>query len=155
MLEDKIFQDYIEAKKKRDEIKASALSFLRSALHNSAIEKRKQKLDDQDVILVLKRQIKEHQDSIEQFKKGNRPDLVDKETRELEILQSYLPKQLSCEELLPIVEETIKLLGVQDLKNMGQVIKEVIHKTNGQADGKLVSDLVKRALTKDKTCQEK
>ena len=149
MLEDRIFQDYIEAKKKRDEIKASTLSFLRSALHNFAIEKRKEKLDDQDVISILKRQVKERQDSIEQFKKGNRTDLVDKETKELEILQSYLPRQLTADELGPVIEEAIKSVGAADIKNMGQVIKEVMAKTKGQADGKLVSDLVKNALTKD------
>lgn len=148
MLENKILQDFIEARKKKDEIKVSTLSFLRSALHNFAIEKRKEKLDDQDVISILKRQVKEHQDSIEQFKKGNRTDLVDKETNELKILQSYLPKQLTAEELGPVIEEAIKSVGAADLKNMGQVIKEVIRKTKGQADGKLVSDLVKNALTK-------
>jgi len=148
MLEEKIFKDFIEAKKNRNEGKASALSFLRSALHNFAIEKRKEKLDDGDVILVLKKQVKERHDSIEQFKKGNRTDLVDKETKELEILQSYLPKQLTAEELMPIIEEAIKTIGAQDLKQMGQVIKEIMAKTKGQADGKLISDLVKNALTK-------
>ncbi|MFH1202435.1 MAG: GatB/YqeY domain-containing protein [Candidatus Omnitrophota bacterium] len=151
MLEEKILKDFNEARKQKDQIMASTLSFLRAALINAAIEKRKKSLEDSDVISILKRQVKERQDSIEQFKKGNRLDLVEKETKELQILKSYLPKQLTEAELLPIIQEALNSTGAKDIKSMGMVIKEVISKTKSQADGSLVSELVKKALTKTQT----
>jgi len=148
MLEEKILNDYKEAMKARDALKSSVLSFLRAQIMNTAIEKQKKALDDNDVIAVIKRQIKQRQDSIEQFKKGNRQDLADKEINELEILKSYLPPQLSSDEIKKIVEEAIITQGAQGLKDMGGVMKEVAAKIGQSADGKLVSDLVKERLSK-------
>ena len=148
MLEEKIFNDYKEAMKNRDTLKSSALSFLRAAMINVAIEKKKKNLDDNDCIAVIKKQIKQHQDSIEQFQKGNRQDLADKETKELEILKSYLPPELPAEEIKKIIEEAIALTGAQDMKDMGKVMKEVTAKITGRADSKLVSDLVREGLSK-------
>jgi len=147
MLEDKILNDYKEAMKNKDTLKVSTLSFLRAQFMNLAIEKRKKVLDDIDAIAAIKKQIKQHLDSIEQFKQGNRQDLVDKETKELEILKSYLPPELPAEEIKKIIEEAIAVTGAQDMKDMGRVMKEVNVKIAGQADGKLVSDLVKERLS--------
>lgn len=147
MLEDKILNDYKEAMKNKDTLKASTLSFLRAQFMNLAIEKRKKLLDDIDAIAAIKKQIKQHLDSIEQFKQGNRQDLVDKETKELEILKSYLPPELPVEEIKKIIEEAIAVTGAQDMKDMGKVIKETNTKVAGRADGKLVSDLVKERLS--------
>ena len=148
MLERKIFNDYKEAMKNRDTLKSSALSFLRASLINVAIEKKKKNLDDNDCIAVIKKQIKQRQDSIEQFQKGNRQDLADKETKELEILKSYLPPELPAEEIKKIIEEAVALTAAQDMKDMGKVMKEITAKIAGRADGKLVSDLVRERLTK-------
>lgn len=149
MLEEKILNDYKEAMKNKDAIKSSTLSFLRAQMMNVAIEKRKKALDDNDVIAIIKKQIKQHRDSIEQFNKGNRQDLVDKESEELKILESYLPQQLSPEEIKKIIEEAIVAVGAQrDLKDMGRVMKEVMPKIAQLADAKLVSDLVKESLLK-------
>jgi len=147
-LEGKIFNDYKEAMKNKDTVKSSTLSFLRAEVINVAIEKKKKALDDNEVITVIKKQIKQHQDSIEQFKKGNRQDLADKETKELEILKAYLPPELPAEEIKKIIEEAIALTGAQDMKDMGKVMKEVTAKIAGRADGKLVSDLVRERLSK-------
>lgn len=147
MLEEKIMSDYKEAVKAKDSIRSSILSFLRSQFKYLAIEKRKDTLDDDEVISIIKKEIKKHQDSIEQFAKGNRQDLVDKETKELQILNTYLPKQLSGEEVKKIVEEAVKATAAQGPKDMGKVMKEVIAKIGQSADGKLVSDLVKARLT--------
>lgn len=147
MLEDKILNDYKEAMKNKDTLKASTLSFLRAQFMNLAIEKRKKLLNDIDAIAAIKKQIKQHLDSIEQFKQGNRQDLVDKETKELEILKSYLPPELPVEEIKKIIEEAIAVTGAQDMKDMGKVIKETNTKVAGRADGKLVSDLVKERLS--------
>lgn len=148
MLEGKIFNDYKEAMKNRDTLKSSVLSFLRASLINVAIEKKKKNLDDNDCIAVIKKQIKQRQDSIEQFQKGNRQDLADKETKELEILKVYLPPELTVEEIKKIIEEAVALTAAQDIKDMGKVMKEITAKIAGRADGKLVSDLVREKLTK-------
>lgn len=148
MLEEKIFNDYKEAMKNKDTLKSSVLSFLRAAMINTAFEKKKKNLEDNEVIAVIKKQIKQHQDSIEQFQKGNRPDLADKETKELEILKSYLPPELSEDEVKKIIEEAVTLTSAQDIKDMGKVMKEVAAKVAGCADGKMVSDLVKERLLK-------
>ena len=154
MLEDKILNDYQEAMKKRDEIRASTLSFLRSALANAAIEKRKKNLDDAEVISVIKKQLKSHLDSIEQFKKGNRSDLVEKETKELEILKSYLPPELPVEEISKVIEEIVSQTDASSMKDMGKVMKEVMARIGGQADGKVVSSLVKERLSKREEKEE-
>lgn len=148
MLEDKILNDYKEAMKKRDAVKISTLSFLRAAIANLAIDKKNEKLEDADIISIIKKQIKQRQDSIEQFKKGSRPDLADKEEKETEVLKIYLPRELSIDEVKKIIEEVVTATGASGLKDMGKVMKEVISKTAGCADGKLVSDLVKERLTR-------
>jgi len=147
VLEEKIFNDYRQAMKSKDALRSSALSFLRSQMMNAAIEKRKKNLDDAEVIAVIKKQVKQRQDSIEQFKKGNRLDLVEKETGELEILQSYLPAQMSEEEINKVIDEVVVQIGAAGIKDMGKVMKEALARIGGQADGKVVSDLVKARLS--------
>lgn len=149
MLEEKILNDYKEAMKSKDTLRASTLSFLRAQFMNLVIEKRKKNLDDNEVIMVIRKQIKQHQDSIEQFKKGSRQDLVDKETKESEILRSYLPQELTLDEIKKIIEDAIVSTGALGMKDMGRVMKEVTAKiSRAGADGKLVSDLVKERLLK-------
>jgi hypothetical protein len=148
MLEERILKDYQEAMKARDTLKSTLLSSLRSEIVNAAIKEKKNKLDDNGIIAVIRKQIKQHRDSIEQFQKGGRPDLVDKEKRELQILESYLPEQLSSEEIKKIIEEAILATAAQGPKDMGRVIKEVIVKIGQGADAKLVSDLIKERLLK-------
>lgn len=146
-LEDKILNDYKAAMKAKDALKVSILSFLRSQFMNVRIDKRKDKLDDGDAIVVVKKIIKQHQDSIEGFKAGNRQDLVDKETKELEILRAYLPQEMTVDEIRKIIEEVILVVGANSMKDMGKVMKEVMAKTAGRADSKIVSDTVKEKLT--------
>ena len=147
MLEQKILKDYQEAMKSRDTIKSTLLSCVRAEINNAAIKEKKNKLDDNGIIAVIRKQIKQHQDSIEQFQKGGRTDLVDKETKELEVLKSYLPPQLSGDEIKKIIEEVILVAGATGLKDMGKVMKEALAKIGSGADTKLVSDLVKDRLT--------
>ncbi len=145
-MEEKIFNDYKQAMKARDSIKSSVLSCLRAEIMNTALAKKKDKLDDNEVLAVIKKQVKQHQDSIEQFKKGNRNDLAEKEVKELEILQAYLPAQISEAELIRIVDEAVVLTAAIGPKDMGKVMKEVMAKAGSSADSKVVSDLVKRKL---------
>jgi len=150
MLDEKIMNDYKEAMKTRDSLKSSTLSFLRAELMNTAVAKKKKSLDDNEVITVIKKQIKQRQDSIEQFEKGNRVDMAEKEKKELEILKVYLPPEMSAEDVGKIIEEAISTTGAQGPQDMGKVMKEVMAKVAGQADGKLVSDLVKQRLAPPK-----
>jgi len=147
MLEEKILNDYKQAMKARDTLKSSVLSFLRADMMNTAVAKKKPKLDDPEVIGVIKKQIKQRQDSIEQFTAGNRLDMAAKEKNELEILQAYLPPELSREEIKKIIEEAVVTAEAKDMKDMGRVMKEANSKIAGRADGKLVSDLVKERLS--------
>lgn len=148
MLEEKILNDYKEALKSKDIIKSSVLSLLRSDFKYAAINKKKDLLEDNDVIPIIKKHIKQHQDSIEQFTKGNRQDLADKETKELAVLKLYLPEELPAEEVKKIIEEVVATIGAQGMKDMGRVMKEVNAKIAGKADGKVVSDLVRERLNK-------
>ena len=149
MLEEKILADYKQAMKDKDALRSSVLSFLRASLKNLAIDKRKEALLDEEVISIIKKQIKQRQDSIEQFKQGGRTDLVDKETKEKEILESYLPEQLSEDKIRAIVEEIITSFGsVVSMADMGKLMKETMAKAGSGADGKMVSDIVRARLQK-------
>ncbi|MFC1645592.1 GatB/YqeY domain-containing protein [Candidatus Omnitrophota bacterium] len=151
MLEEKILVDFKEAMKNRDALKQSVISFLRAQLKNIAIEKKKDKLDDNDVIVIIKKQIKQRLDSIEKFKSGARLDLAEKEQKEMEILKAYLPKELSKDELEKIIDEVIASVEAKEIKDMGKVMKEVMVKASGRADNKLLSELVKSKLTKNES----
>ena len=147
MLEQKINKDYIDAMKARDRVKSSTLNFLKSQLKYVLIEKKAAQLPDIDVITVIKKQIKQRQESIEQYSKGGRQDLADKETQEMKILQGYLPQEMSESKLKEIVAQTVKESGASSMKDMGAVMKAVLAKVSGQADSKMVSELVKAALS--------
>ncbi len=147
MLNDKVFNDYKEAMKARDSLKSSVLSFLRSDMLNLATAKKKDKLDDAEIVTVIRKQIKQRQDSIEQFTKGARLEMAEKEKKELDILKSYLPPELSAEEIKRLIEEVIIAIGANGVKDMGRLMKELTQKTAGKADGRLVSDLVKQRLS--------
>jgi uncharacterized protein YqeY len=147
MLEDKIMADYKESMKAKDQLKTQTISFLRSELKYLAIDKKKEKLDDVDVLAVIKKLIKQRQDSISQFEKGNRMDLVQKEKAELELLKAYIPEEMTPEALKKIIDEIVVSSGATTMKDMGRVMKEVMTKTQGTADSKLTSDLVRQKLS--------
>ena len=151
MLEEKLLADYKEAMKNKDSAKTSTLSFLRSQLKNIAIEKKKDKLDDNDVIAAIKKQVKQRLDSIDKFKSGGRTDLVDKEEKELGVLKSYLPQELPKDELEKIIEGVIAEIQASSMKDMGKVMKEVSVKVAGRADNKLLSELIRLKLTKNES----
>ena len=147
MLADNIFNDYKEAMKSRDTLKSSVLSFLRAEMLNQATAKKKDKLDDAEIFVVIKKQIKQRQDSIEQFTKGGRADAAEKEKNELEILKRYLPAEMPVEQIKSLIEEAVVSTGASGMKDMGKLMKELTVKIAGQADGKLVSDLVRQRLS--------
>jgi len=146
MLEEKIFSDYQKALKEKDNLKVSVLRFLRAQMMNLKIEK-KRNLEDSEVISLIRKQIKNSQEAIEEYKKANRQDLVEKETKELEILNAYLPPALSEEEAIRIIEEVISQESAVGLKDMGKVMKVVLEKISGCMDSKRVSELVRERLS--------
>ena len=147
MLAENIFNDYKEAMKARDTLKSSVLSFLRADMLNLATAKKKDKLDDAEIITVIKKQIKQRQDSIEQFTKGGRVEAAEKEKKESQILKSYLPAEMPVEEIKRLIEEAVVVTGASGAKDMGRLMKELSVKIAGGADGKLVSDLVRQRLS--------
>ncbi len=143
MLEEKLLNDFKEAMKNKETARVSTLSFLRAQISYTALEKKKKNLDDNECLSVIKRLIKQHQDSIEQFRLGNRNDLVEKETKELGILRSYLPPEISVDEVKKVIEAVVVEIQPLGMKDMGCVMKEVLARLAGSTDNKLVSDLVK------------
>jgi hypothetical protein len=146
MLEAKIKDDYIQAMKAKDSVRSATLSFVRAQLKNYQITQQLDVLEDSHVIAVLKKQAKQRQDSIKQFQDGGRADLAEKEQKELAIIEEYLPEPMSEGELSSIITSVIAEVGAKSMKDMGRVMKQVIEKTDGRADNKTVSILVKQAL---------
>lgn len=146
MLKEKLQSDLREAMKAGDEVWRDTLRMVLSAIKNKEIEKLGP-LNDEQLLDVLISEVKKRKESIELFKAGNRADLVKKETGELEILQKYLPAQLSKDELATIVDEAIKSTGSTSIKDMGKVIAAVMAHAKGKAEGATVSALVKKKLS--------
>ncbi len=144
-LKQKIEADAKAAMKERAAEKVSTLRMLIAALKNKEIDKRRPLTGD-EVIETVRSLIKQRKDSVEQFAKGGRQDLVDKETAEIAVLEAYLPKQLTREELDVLVRDAVAETGAQGARDMGKVMKAVAAKAAGRADNKLVSELVKQAL---------
>ena len=145
-LREKILEDIKTAMKSKEADRLSAIRFLQAAVKNREIELRPNGITEQDIIAVIKKQAKQRRDSISEFEKAGRKDLVDKEKFELTVLEEYLPAQMSEADVAKIVDEVIKSQAATSLKQMGGVIKEVMSKTGGMADGKVISDLVKSKL---------
>ena len=146
-LDVRLNEDVKAALKAKDTIRVSTLRMVRAEIATTKLTKNKKGLDDAEIIKIIQGHVKRHKESIAQFEKGGRQDLVDKETRELEILSEYLPEPLSDEELMNIVEETIADLGTTSKKEMGRVMKAVMEKVAGRADGKSVSRIVSSRLS--------
>lgn len=138
--------DFKEALKNKDKVAISTLRMLKAALHNREIEKKGEELKEPEVIKAITKQVQQHKDSIEQFAKGKREDLVKKETKELEILEKYLPKQLSQEQIIAVVKKVIAEVGAKDRSDFGKVMKSVMVSLSGKADGKVVSQAVSSQL---------
>ncbi len=146
-LTEQIQKDMTQAMKAREERRLSTLRMVKTALKNKEIEKRGP-LDDKEAQQVLSTLIKQRKDSIEQFSKGGRQDLADKEQAEIAIIEGYLPRALGDEEITATVRAAIAEMGAPTMKDMGTVMKNVMAKFAGvRVDGKLVSDIVKRELS--------
>ena len=135
-----------QAMKSNDKAKLSTIRMIRSAVKNKEIELRKP-LDDEAISRVIQGMVKKSEESIEQFKAGGRMDLVEKETKEIETMKSYLPQPLSREEVLKVIDQTIEETQASSLKDLGKVMKSVMPKLGGKVDGALVNQWVKERLS--------
>jgi hypothetical protein len=147
-ISDQIQKDMVDAMRSRDELRLSTLRMVKAAIKNKEVDKRAA-LDDKEVQQVLATLIKQRRDSIEQFTKGGRQELADKEAAEIKLIEGYLPKAMGEEQIAEVVKATIAEMGAPTMKDMGTVMKNVMAKlqaTGARVEGKTVSDLVKKHL---------
>src|SRR4030042_3054424 len=143
----KLDDDLKIALKTSDSLKVSVLRIAKAAVKNKQIEKR-QELSDEDILSVISTLSKQSKESIDQFTRGGREDLAEKERQELSILQSYLPKQLTAEEIDSIIIDTIKESSAKDTRDFGKVMRLVMPRVKGRVDGNTVNQRVKDLLEK-------
>jgi uncharacterized protein YqeY len=144
-LKDQLNESMKTAMKARDDLRLSAVRMVRSMVKNREIEQ-KAELNDQEIIEVISTLAKQRRESIRMYREGNRPDLVEKEEAELEVLLGFLPAQLGIAEIEALVDRIIAETGAQGARDMGRVMKALTPLTAGKADGKTVSDTVKQKL---------
>ncbi|KUO64042.1 MAG: aspartyl-tRNA amidotransferase [Gracilibacter sp. BRH_c7a] len=146
-LKDRLVEDMKAAMKAKEEgkVRLSVIRMARAAIKNAEIDK-KQEFNDNQVIEILARELKMRRDSIEEFSKANRMDLVSGLKEEVTILMEYLPQQLSEEEIRSLAKEIIAETGAQDIKDLGKVMGSITPRTKGRADGKLVNQIVRELL---------
>ena len=143
---DQVNADIANAMRAKEPVRLSALRMLKTALTNKGVEKARE-LDDNEGVQVIGTLIKQRRDSIEQFQKGGRQDLVDREAAEIVVLEGYLPPPVSEVELSEIIERAVSETGASSPKDMGKVMKAVMGRLSGRtADGRVVSELVKKRL---------
>lgn len=145
MLREKIAEEMRAAMKAREQARVAALRMLMTAVKNTEVEKLHE-LSDDEVLDVIAREAKRRRESIDAFEKAGRSDLVEKETAELHVLEAYLPDKLSDAELAALVEQAVAETGASSPKQMGEVMKALMPKVRGRADGAQVSALVKAKL---------
>jgi uncharacterized protein YqeY len=146
-LKDQIISDMTAAMKAKDAARTSTLRMLKAAIQNRQIEKGSE-LDDEEISKLLRSQVKQRRDSVEQFQKGGRQELADKEQAEIVVIEAYLPQGASAEEIAQTVDAVVAETGATSLKDMGAVMKAAMIRLAGKnADGKAVSDAVKKKLS--------
>lgn len=150
MLKQKLQEDLNASMLAKDETRTSTLRLLLSALGYYEINKggAGYEATDEDVLSVISKEAKQRKDSIEQFKNANRTELVEKEEKELAILESYLPAQMGEEEIRSLIKQAVEQTGATNMQDMGKIMPELMPKLKGKADGGLVSKIVKEELSK-------
>lgn len=146
-LKERLQEDWKQALKAKDKFRADTISTARASVlyveKTDGVE-----IDDEQVIEILAREVKQRREAVLEFEKGNRQDLVDKSNDEIEILLSYLPQQLTEEEILIMIQEAAVEVGANSIKEMGKVMQVLAPRVKGRADGKLVSQMVREHLNK-------
>lgn len=145
-LKERLAADFKDALKAKDDVKKNVVNMARAAIKQYEVDNRKE-LDEEGIIEVLSKQVKMRKDALQDFEKAGRTDLLDVYKAEIEILETYLPAQLSAEEVKAIVLEAVAELGiVPEKKSMGQIMKAVMPKVKGKADGAIVKSVVESLM---------
>lgn len=144
-LKEDLMADLKAAMKAKDKTRKDTITMVRAAIKQKEVDEKKD-LSDDEVLSIISKQVKEKKNSIEDFAKGGRQDLIDATNAEMDILYGYLPKQLSEDELRDLVAETISRLDIHDKKDMGKVMKDLMPKVKGRADGKTINRLAQELL---------
>jgi len=145
-LKERLDQDLKTAMREKAQLRLDTIRMLKSAIKYREIELMKP-LDDAGIYSVISSEVKRRRDAAEQYKAGNRPELAEKEEKEIVILQAYLPQQLSQDELRAKVDAAVAAVGAQGMKDMGKVMKALLPEVQGRAEGSAVSELVKARLS--------
>lgn len=143
---EQIMNDIKSAMKEKNMEKVNALRLVQSAFKNREIELRPNPMPEEERLVVLKKLVKQRKESIEQYQAAGRQDLVDAESKELTLLETYLPAQMGREQVEQIVTEVIAATGAKTVKEMGLVMKETQARTGGAADNKMISEIIKSKL---------
>lgn len=141
-----INREMVLAAKSKDKIRLSAIRMIKTGVHNREIDL-KRKMTDVEFLQMLSSMVKQRKDSIDQFKKGGREDLVEKEEAELKVIQQFMPVQMSEEDIDLEIQKAMQEVGAVGIKDMGKVMKVLMPKLTGKADGKIVGDKVKERLS--------
>ncbi|MFD2672404.1 GatB/YqeY domain-containing protein [Marinicrinis sediminis] len=144
-LSERLTEDMKQAMKNQDKFRLSVIRMIRSSVKNVEIEQKKT-LDDNEVLDILNRELKQRKDSLQEFEKAGRDDLTENLHKEIEVITQYMPAQLTEEEIKTIVQQTIQEVGASSKADMGKVMGAVLPKVKGRADGKYVSQLVQQSL---------
>ena len=144
-IKERLEADIRDAMRSRSQQRLEALRYLKSAINRVEIDRRIA-LDDDSVTEVVVRQVKDRRDSIRMFHEGNRPDLVEKESADLAILEEYMPPQLGEDDLITLIEETIRQVGAETIRDKGKVMGRLMPQVQGKADGQQVNAIVTRLL---------
>ena len=144
-IRERLEEDIRNAMRSRSQQRLEALRFLKSAINRVEIDRRVT-LDDDGVTEVIVRQVKDRRDSIRMFQEGNRQDLVEKESADLVVLEEYMPPQLGEEELVALIEDTIRQVGAETIRDKGKVMGRLMPQVQGKADGQQVNAIVTRML---------
>ncbi len=144
-LEDRLKEDLKDAMKRRDDVRVRTIRMILATVKNLEVEKGG-KLSEDEMLEALNKEAKKRREAIEQYRKGGREDLAEMEEKELEVITSYLPAQMSDEEIERLAQETIEKLEAKSLKDLGKVMKEIMPKVKGRADGRKVNEIVRKLL---------
>ena len=144
-LKEQLMADLKKAMKEKDTVAKNVVTMVRASILQYEKDK-KAELDDDGIIEIIAKQVKQRKDSLADFTKADRQDLIETTNREIKLLMGYLPQQLTKEELTAIVQNAIQELGVTEIKQMGKVMAQVMPKVKGRADGKMISEIVKEYL---------
>lgn len=144
-LNERITADFKDAMKNKDAMKKSVITLIRAAIKQKEVDERLT-LSEDDILDIIAKQQKQRKDALAEFEKAGRTDLIEQTNQEIEILASYLPQQLTDEELETIVGDAIQAVNAQSMKDMGKIMGKVNETAKGRADGKRINEMVKKLL---------